>query len=160
MSVRLLGSQAGEAGFTTLIWSVNYPTDKVFYLSDMDEDNDGPNGNPTNDPYWQPETTLKYQGKSIDSFKVAGVVVPLWLPRKVGPIVLGCQARVTNMATGHMEDAVVYDLGPTTKSGEGSNLLCQRMGVGGGENRPLCMYEIFPGVPAIVDGVSYALQHI
>lgn len=157
MNVNLLGSQAGEAGFVALIWRRAYDS-SVFYVSDMDEDNDGPNGNPTGDPDWQGETTLQYEGESIDSMKVAGVVVPTWLPNAVGPIVLGCQAYVTNLATGHKEPAVVYDLGPSRKSGEGSNLLCKRVGAKGGENRPLFLYEIFPGVPAVVDGVTYDLQ--
>lgn len=158
MNVKLLGSQAGEAGFTALIWRRLDEQERVFYVSDMDEDNDGPNGNPTHDPDWQGETSLQFEGKSIDSMTVAGVVVPSWLPNAVHGIVMGCQAMVTNLATGKTEPAVVYDKGPTRKSGEGSNLLCKRLDAEGGENRPLFVYEIFPGVPAVVDGVTYALQ--
>jgi len=158
VNVKLLGSQAGEAGFTALIWS-SPEANRVFFVADMDEDNDGPGGSLANDPDWQPETSLRHLGTSIDSRKVCGIVVPTWLPRSVGPIVLGCLARVTNLATGHVEPAVVYDLGPTRKSGEGSTLLCKRMGVPGGENRPLFLYEIFPGIPAMVDGITYDLQH-
>lgn len=157
ISVRQLGSQAGEAGFVAILWE-DIKTGRVFYVSDMDEDTDGPGGSEEQDRYWQPETTLRYEGKSIDSRKVAGVVVPLWLPRKVRGIVMGCQARVTNLATNAIEPAVTYDGGPTTKSGEGSTLLCNRIGAPGGENRPLFLFEIFPGVPAVVDGVLYKLQ--
>lgn len=159
MNVKLLGSQAGETGFVALIWQ-NLSDQHSFFVSDMDEDNDGPGGSTAEDPYWMPETSLKYHGKSIDSRKVAGVVVPTWFPGAVGPIVLGCQAYVTNLATRTKEPAVVYDLGPTRKSGEGSNLLCKRIGAKGGENRPLFLFEIFPGVPAVVDGVTYDLQPI
>ncbi len=159
MNVKLLGSQTGEVGFTALIWQ-NLSDGHSFFVSDMDEDNDGPGGSTAEDPDWMPETSLKPNGESVDSRKVAGVVVPTWFPKAVGPVVLGCQARVTNLATGQIEPAVVYDLGPTRKSGEGSNLLCKRIGAKGGENRPLFLFEIFPGVPAVVDGVTYALQPI
>lgn len=157
MNIKLLGSQSGEAGFTALIW-LDVDRQRVFCVSDMDEDNDGPGGSLAEDPDWQPETSLRHEGKSIDSRKVAGVVVPAWLPRAVGPVVLGSQAFVTNLATGEHEAAVVYDLGPTRKSGEGSNLLCRRVGAKGGENRPVFLYEIMLGVPATVDGVTYELQ--
>lgn len=147
MSIKLLGSQAGETGFSAPIW-FNMEQGRIFFVSDMDEDNDGPNGNPTHDPYWQKDTTLRLNGKSLDSMKISGVVVPLWLPRAVAGIVLGCKARVTNLATGEVEDAVVYDLGPTSKSGEGSNQLCVRIGAPGGDNRPIFLYEIWPGIAA------------
>ncbi|HPA21472.1 MAG TPA: hypothetical protein PLU30_27270 [Verrucomicrobiae bacterium] len=156
MNVQLLGSQAGETGFTAPIWQDG--TGRIFFVADCDEDNDGPNGNPTRDPYWQSETTLRHQGKSIDSMRVPGVVAPTWLPRAIPAIVLGCRARVTNLATGLSADGVVYDLGPSKKAGECSNLLCARLGAKGGENRPLFFYELWPGVPADVDGVRYALQ--
>lgn len=159
MSVKLLGSQAGESGFVSLIW-MHVPTGRIWFLSDLDEDTDGPGGSVEDDPYWKPETSLRPGGVSVDSRKVAGAVVPLWLPRAVGPVVLGCQAKVTNLATNQIEPAVTYDLGPTKKSGEGSTLLCNRLGAHGGENRPLFLFEIFPGVPAVVDGVTYELQHI
>ncbi len=159
MNVKLLGSQTGEVGFTALIWQ-NVADENCFFVSDMDEDNDGPGGSTAEDPDWMPETSLKHNGESIDSRKVAGVVVPTWFPGAVGPVVLGCQAFVTNLATRLRVPAVVYDLGPTRKSGEGSNLLCRRIGAKGGENRPLFLFEIFPGIPAKVDGVTYELQPI
>lgn len=155
--LKLLGSQAGEAGFTALIWH-NLDSGVIFFVSDMDEDNDGPGGSLEEDPYWQPETSLRHEGKSINSHKVAGVVVPTWLPRVVVPIVLGCQAYATDLATGLRYPAVTYDLGPTRKSGEGSNLLCKRLDAKGGENRPIFLFEILPGVPATVDGITYSLQ--
>ncbi len=159
MNIKLLGSQSGEAGFTALIW-LDIDRQRVFYLSDLDEDTDGPGGSIQEDPYWMPDTSLRPNGVSVDSRKVAGVVVPTWLPRAVGPIVLGSQAYVTNLATDAKEPAVVYDLGPTRKSGEGSTLLCKRIGAKGGENRPVFLFEILLGVPAVVDGVAYELQHI
>lgn len=161
MNVSLLGTQTGEAGFTALVWrSLWQDKERAFYFSDLDEDNDGPGGSLDIDRYWQPETSLRYKGQSIDSRKVAGIVVPTWLPSRVRGIVLGCQAFVACPVTGERLPAVVYDLGPTNKSGEGSTLMCQRLHSAGGENRPLFLFEIFPGVPAVVDGVTYDLQPI
>lgn len=136
---------------------------KIFYVADLDIDCDGPNGNPDKDPYWQSETTLQHEGKSIDSYQVKGVVVPLWLPSLVKPVVLGCQAYVTNLTNGLRVPAVVYDLGPSKKNGEGSCRLAAGLGINpspkvGGEDEPCILYEIFPGIPAIVDSVFYKLQ--
>ncbi len=161
MKVTLLGSQTGEVGFTALLWrSYDGTNERGLFVSDMDQDNDGPGGSTEEDPDWNPETSLKHNGESINSHEVSGIVVPTWLPMRVHGTVLGCQAFATNLATGKREPAVVYDLGPTRKSGEGSNLLCKRLGADGGENRPLFLFEFFPGIPAQVDGITYDLQPI
>lgn len=135
-----------------------------FFIADCDIDCDGPNGNPDGDPYWQPETTLRYKGKSIDSYKVAGIVLPPSIIRAVKPAVLGCKARITNLKNLEPTDAVVYDIGPTRKLGEASVLAAKRIGVnsnpniGGEDDYDAILYEFWPGESAIVDGVTYELQ--
>ena len=50
---------------------------RVFFIADADIDADGPGGSIHDDPDWQPETSLKHNGQSIDSRKVRGIVVPI-----------------------------------------------------------------------------------
>ena len=64
----------------------------------------------------------------------------------------------------HLEyEAVVYDVGPADQFGEITPALAKCIGVNpsarsGGESRRVVRYEIFPGVPALVDGIPYPLQ--
>lgn len=135
-----------------------------FFIADLDVDCDGPNGNPDNDPYWQSGTTLQHNGKSIDSYKVKGIVLPPGVIKVAKGIVLGCKARLTNLKTGAFADAVVYDVGPSRKLGEGSVAAVKAIGInsnpntGGEDSYDAVLYEFFPDVPAVVDGVTYKLQ--
>lgn len=137
---------------------------RVFFIADADIDCDGPNGNPDGDPDWQDSTSLKHNGQSINSYKVPGIVVPPGIIKGVKGIVLGCKARVTNNETGVSADAVVYDAGPSRKLGEISVELAKRLGInpspinGGEDSYDAVTYELWPGVPAVVDGVEYSLQ--
>lgn len=138
---------------------------RVFFIADADIDCDGPNGNPDSDPYWQDSTSLKHNGKSIDSYKVPGIVVSPLIIKGVKGIVLGCKARVTYRKTGLITDAVVYDIGPTRKIGELSVECAVRVGMpsnpntGGEDSYDEVTYELWPGVPAEIDGITYELQH-
>lgn len=137
---------------------------RCFMIADGDVDGDGPNGNPDHDPTWQPETSLKHNGHSIDSYKVPGIVVPPSAEHRVKGIVLGCKARVTNRDNGAVVDAVVYDTGPIKKVGEVSVELAKRLGLphnpntGGTSDFNQLVYEWWPGIPAVVDGETYELQ--
>lgn len=138
---------------------------KVFWVSDYDNDADGPNGNPDNDPAWQGQTSLKLRGESLDSYKVPGMVVPGWLPSSVGPIVLGCLGRITDLRTGFKVEVVVYDTGPSTKNGEGSTCAAKLLHIdpnpnNGGIDEPVILFECWPGIPALIRGIQYELQHI
>lgn len=135
---------------------------RVIFIADADIDCDGPNGNPDEDPYWQPSTALKKNGESLDSYLVPGVVVPPGIVQAVHGIVLGCLARITynNRST----IAVVYDIGPSRKLGEISVEAARRVGMnpspisGGTDDYNSVAYEIFPGTPAYIDGIRYDLQ--
>jgi hypothetical protein len=116
------------------------------------------NGNPL--PRSSP---LKY----VDSATVPFVVVPPLIIKAVAGIVMGCRAIVSNTKNGKSVDAVVADGGPSNHLGEISVACAKAIGVptgtthpanGGGAASPDIRYQIFPGVVAVVNGVTYPLQ--
>jgi hypothetical protein len=142
---------------------INLDQDGVIrFTADADIDSDG-GPNVDNDPCWQPETTLKFNGKSINAQKVPFAVIPIGILNKVGPIGLGCKVIVTDTRNGRWAFGVLADLGPTRKVGEISPEMARRIGINpnsvrGGEDEKVIRYEIFIGVPAVVDGITYKLQ--
>jgi hypothetical protein len=98
----------------------------------------------------------------VDSEKVPFIVVEGYIRRRAKGIVLGCRARVTNERTGLQVDAVVADLGPLNKLGELSIAAAKAIGIPssprtGGEPEHVITYELWPGEPALVNGVRYNL---
>jgi hypothetical protein len=138
------------------------PNGRVHFVADADIDCDG-GSNPFHDPFWQPDTSLRLNGRSIDAETVPFVVVPPLVVLKVQPVVLGCRALVTNLDTNESVECVVADLGPTFKVGEISPAAAKRISVDpnpntGGEGSLIIEYSIWPGVAANVLGVQYRLQ--
>lgn len=132
----------------------------VFFVGDMDIDVDG-SPNWQQDKYGQAETTLHHSGKPINSDVVPGIVLPPEIIKAVGPIVLGCKAAVRYRD--RLCDAVVFDVGPHFKLGEGSPALARCLHINpdpnvGGVDEPKVLYRFWPGVPAIIDGVEYELM--
>lgn len=130
------------------------------FLGDFDNDWDG-SPRWKEDKWGQAETTLRHEGKSIDSWKVPGIVLPPVVVKAVKEIVLGCYAEVTYR--GLTQPAVVFDLGPDFKLGEGSPQLAVRLGINphhaiGGVDEQSVLYRFWPGRAAVVDGVKYDLQ--
>lgn len=112
------------------------------------------------DPDFQPRTSLRLNGESLNSDLVPYIVVPPAIISGVGGIVLGAHAILTYK--GHVIDAVVGDVGPTHKLGEISIAAARGLGI---PDSPLCggvsggvIYDIFPDQPAYVNGVQYKLQ--
>jgi hypothetical protein len=147
-------------------WSIGQtPVYKIsdgsyLYLAGMDIDGDGSGGNPENDPDFQESTT--YQ-PSQNARTVPGIVIPGILQRSVSGVVIGCKARVTHVLTGFRTDAVAADIGPDDKIGEAFIRTAQILGipsspVSGGTQEPLFLYEFWPGIPAVVGGITYNLQ--
>ncbi len=133
---------------------------RVHFMADMDVDVDG-SGSSHGDPYYQPDTSLHYQGKPLNADVERYIVVSLAIVDKITGVVLGSQARVTYR--GKTVDAVVGDLGPTKTDGEASRAVALALGINpspinGGVDAPAVFYEFFPGVPAVVDGKTYSLQ--
>ncbi len=129
------------------------------FLGDWDNDWDG-SKRWKEDKWGQADTTLHHNGKPIDSWAVPGIVVPPEIIKAVTGVVLGCYAEVTYK--GKTEPAVVFDVGPKQKLGEGSPCLAVRLSINPshaiGMDEQSVLYRIWPGRPAIVDGITYKLQ--
>lgn len=135
----------------------------VSFLADMDIDCDGTGGNPYHDPYFQPDTRLHYNGKALHAETVPYVVVPPVVLSKTKGRVLGSLCEVLNIKSGQRAVAVVGDSGPKRKIGEGSPALASLIGLDpnpnyGGTEKHIILYKIHVGVPAVINGVTYALQ--
>ena|SRR5438105_5764339 len=135
---------------------------KVCYKSKAAIDADG-SGPSHGDPDWQNDTTLHHNGRALNADVDQYIVVPPAIISGVGPIVLGSQAHVTNTLNGKSCEAVVGDIGPHRKLGEISVACAKALGipsspVSGGVDEHVVKYVIEPGVPAVVNGVTYQLQ--
>ena len=106
--------------------------------------------------------------KYVDSATVPFIVVPPMIIKGVAGIVMGCRAVVTNSKNGQTTEAVVADGGPKNHLGEISVACAKAIGVptggthaanGGGASSPTIEYQLFPGKAAVVNGVTYPLQH-
>lgn len=136
---------------------------RIYYHAKAAVDTDG-TGDHHGDPCAQSQTSLRHEGKSLNADVDIYIVVPPTILKGVSPIVLGCQAKVTNETNGKSVDAVVGDVGPHLKIGEISRACAVALGinpspVSGGMDEHHCYYEIFPGVAAVVNGKQYELQH-
>lgn len=112
--------------------------------------------------YENEDFTASDPRRYLDSEGVPYVVIPGKLRTHTPGIVLGCKAEVTNMRTGVCVTAVVGDVGPSNKIGEVSIALAHALGIPsdpktGGTTQPILDFEVFPGVPAKVNGVQYRL---
>ena len=110
--------------------------------------------------------------KYVDAATVPYVVVPPMIINAVAGVVMGCSAVVTNTQNGRSVQAVVADGGPSNKLGEISLACARAIGVPVNEgsahpansggidaNSHVIHYQLFPGVAAIVNGMTYPLQH-
>lgn len=114
------------------------------------------------------KTALRYPGVSIlnpecyvDSETVPYICVPPLIIKGVRPIVMGCQGRITYH--GRTVNAVVADAGPLRKIGEISIAAARAVGIPssprkGGIDDPEVEYELWPGVPGVVNGETFTLQ--
>jgi hypothetical protein len=100
----------------------------------------------------------------VDAASVPYIVLPShWRALAVG-VVLGCKATVKDTKTGKILDAAgVMDFGPRAKLGEASVACAKFFGIpsspkDGGTDEKRFIYTFFPGVPAVIKGVTYQLQ--
>jgi hypothetical protein len=100
----------------------------------------------------------------VDAASVPYIVLPShWRKLAIG-VVLGCRATVKDIKTGKvLEAAGVLDFGPKTKLGEASIACAKFFGIpsspkNGGTAEKRFIYTFFPGVPAVINGVTYQLQ--
>lgn len=110
--------------------------------------------------YEWPEFGKNDPRRYVDAEHVPYIVVSPLIRNAAKGVVLGCKARVH--CNGKSVDAVVADIGPRKKIGELSIAAAAAVGIppsarAGGEERQVVEYEFWPGVPAVVNGVTYPL---
>jgi hypothetical protein len=76
--------------------------------------------------------------------------------------VMGCQGRLTNLLTGAWWPAVVGEIGPDNKTGEAAYCLAKlandKVTHNTGDRKAIYLYELWPGIPAVVNGKTYRLE--
>jgi hypothetical protein len=135
--------------------------DYVCFVSDLDICNDG-SGPAHGDPHHQSETAYYNGGKFLNADKDKYIVIPPQVRAMVAPVVMGCQARVTDLDSKVVFDAVTGDIGPDDKTGEAAYCLAKKLNPkithNAGDRRLIYFYELWPGKPAEVDGKTYRLE--
>lgn len=135
-----------------------------WFIAKFSVDCDCSGGNPDHDPYFQPDTSYHYDGKALNAYEVPFIVLPPSIIRAVAPIVLGCKASATLIATGETHEAIVGDVGPAHKLGEGSPFLASKIGLnpnpnhGGTSDYNAVLFRFWPGETATINGITYPLQ--
>lgn len=134
-------------------------TEIVTFIAKAAVDNDGSGGNPERDPDFQPETSLKNHGRSLNAEIEPFVVVPLAIIRGTKGKVLGSLVLCSNQENGKRARGVVGDIGPAGKLGEVSVAMARMLGLSGsplsgGTDAKVIEYTIYVGQAA----PGYALQ--
>ena len=133
----------------------------VSFISDLDVCNDG-SGPSHGDQYYQSQTAYYNGGKYLNADVDKYIVVPPQIRSGVQPVVMGCQARLTNLLTGKWHAAVVGDIGPSNKTGEAAYCLAHiiepKITYNTGSSERIYLYELWPGIPAVVEGKTYKLE--
>lgn len=131
------------------------------FRSDLDVCTDG-TGPHHGDKTAQNETAYYNGGKFLNADKDFYIVIPPQIRSMVDPVVMGCQARATRVSTKLEHDAVVGDIGPENKTGEAAICLAQFLNpnvtANSGDSRKDYLYELWPGVPAVVGDKRYKLE--
>jgi hypothetical protein len=135
--------------------------DYVAFVSDLSICNDG-SGPSHGDPHHQSETAYYNEGKFLNANKDKYIVIPPQVRSMVAPVVMGCKARLTNLVSMLAHDAVTGEIGPDYETGEAAYCLAKiinpKITHNSGDDRLIYFYELWPGVPAVVDGKTYKLE--
>lgn len=137
----------------------------VAFVADLDICNDG-SGPPHGDPSYQSETAYYSGGKDGGKYLNADVdkyiVIPPQVRSMVPPVVMGCQARLTNLNSGIWYPGVTGEIGPSDKTGEAAYCLAKivapQISHNAGDSKRIYLFELWPGIAAKVDGFTYKLQ--
>lgn len=133
----------------------------IWFRSDCDVCTDG-TGKHFGDKTAQDETAYWNGGKFLNASKDQYIVIPPQVRSLVAPVVMGCMARMTRVSTGEMEPAVCGEIGPSDKTGEAAICLCKKLNptlsANVGDSALDYIYELWPGVPAVVHGKHYDLE--
>jgi N-acetylmuramoyl-L-alanine amidase len=137
----------------------------VCFESDLDICNDG-SGPSHGDPSYQSQTAYysggkdggKYLNAEVDKY----IVIPPQIREMVPPVVMGSKARLTNLITGVVSDGMTGEIGPDDMTGEAAYCLAKIINPAithnSGDKKGNYLYELWPGIPAVVDGFTYKLQ--
>jgi hypothetical protein len=110
----------------------------------------------------QDETAYYNGGKFLNADVDQYIVIPPQVRAMVAPVVMGSQARLTRFSTKKVEPAVTGDIGPSNKTGEAAICLAQKLNpkvsANSGDSAHDYLYELWPGVPAVVHGKHYKLE--
>src|SRR5215472_14053041 len=83
----------------------------ICFVSDLDVCTDG-SGDSHGDPYYQSQTAYYNEGKYLNADKDFYIVIPPQIRSMVAPVVMGCQARLTQLDIQKAHDAVTGEIGP------------------------------------------------
>lgn len=132
----------------------------VCFVSDLDICNDG-SGPAHGDPHHIKATAYKHNRKYLNADHDYYIVIPPQVRKLSRLKVMGCKSRLTNLTTGGSHDAVCGEIGPPNKTGEASYCLARKVNASvthnSGDKRRHYLYELWPGVPAAVNGKHYNL---
>jgi hypothetical protein len=133
----------------------------ISFVSDLDICNDG-TGDDHGDPSYQSQTAYYNHGEYLNADEDKYIVIPPQIRSTVPGVVMGCQARITNLLTGEWHAAVVGDIGPDDKTGEAAYCLAKivnpTISYNTGDEELIYLYELWPDLPAVVDGKKYHLE--
>ncbi len=139
-------------------------TVRAYFKGRIQDDGDG-SGPSHGDPDFQPRTSYKPHGRSLNADLVPFAVVYSWLYDAMPEEFLGCRVQITRISTSKSIEAVCGDTGPWDGWGEASTACMRPLGlvaspnVGGSDSTDF-LFEFFPGQPATVNGVTYPLQAV
>jgi hypothetical protein len=133
----------------------------VKFTSDLDICNDG-SGPSHGDTSYQSQTAYYNGGHYLNADKDKYIVIPPQIRKMVPGVVMGCKGRLTNLETGVVEDAVTGEIGPDDKTGEAAYCIAKivnpAIGYNTGDKELIYLYELWPDIPAVVDGKTYKLE--
>jgi N-acetylmuramoyl-L-alanine amidase len=156
-----------DTGLTPLltIGSVVIYTNKdgtyVRFISDLDICNDG-SGPSHGDPHHQAQTAYYNGGEYLNADVDKYIVIPPQVRKMMSLKVMGCQAQLTNLKSGVVHAAVTGEIGPDDITGEAAYCLAKIINpsitYNAGDKQLHYLYELWPGVPAVVDDKHYKLE--
>jgi hypothetical protein len=131
------------------------------FVSDLDICNDG-SGDDHGDPHHITATAYYNDGKYLNADVDKYIVIPPQVREELGGKVMGCQARMTHLKTGAWHAGVTGEIGPDDKTGEAAYCLAKivnpSISHNAGDKERIYLYELWPDIPAVVDGKQYELE--
>ncbi len=133
----------------------------IVFVSDLDICNDG-SGSAHGDPHHQSQTAYYNGGKFLNADVDKYIVIPPQVRTLTSTVVMGCKSRLTNLNTHVHHAAVCGEIGPDDKTGEAAYCLAKivnpKISHNSGDKSRVYLYELWPEVPAVVDGKKYKLE--